>query len=187
MLKSSVLTTSSWSLSPCFPQALLAGQGLDPHDFLFTERDYRAYNKMAGNCCTTSVLGAAVTAILLGVLYKREDGQRHGWNMHQARSLNCVLIVLMVLIVIVVTVIECHWKRLTFEQKTIEFHSLVFLFVHWFVAWGDFLGSQSCEALPFSCINAPCSTWHPRARCNSVECFQSHMGHPLQCCVGFSQ
>jgi hypothetical protein len=62
----------------CFfvAEALLAGQGLDPADFLFTEKDYRLFNRLAGNACTSSVLGGCVIALLFGVLIKDAENQQ---------------------------------------------------------------------------------------------------------------
>lgn len=68
------------SLCPTAPwlvhgQALLAIQGFDPADLVFTERDYRLYNRLAGNAFTSSVCGACILALTLGVLCRRSSGE----------------------------------------------------------------------------------------------------------------
>lgn len=56
-------------------QALMAGQGFKVDDFLWTEKAYRSFNRLAGNTVTTSVLGALVMALVFGVLLRNSDGQ----------------------------------------------------------------------------------------------------------------
>ena len=56
-------------------QALLAGQGVDCRDMVYTERDYRLYNLLAGNAMTSSVLGACVMGLTLTFLAKDAEGR----------------------------------------------------------------------------------------------------------------
>jgi len=56
-------------------EALLAGQGVDCRDMVYTERDYRLYNLLAGNAMTSSVLGACVMGLTLTFLAKDAEGR----------------------------------------------------------------------------------------------------------------
>jgi hypothetical protein len=53
----------------------MAGQGFKVDDFLWTEKSYRSFNKLAGNTVTTSVLGALVMGLGFGVLLRDNDGR----------------------------------------------------------------------------------------------------------------
>ena len=57
---------------PCFRlcQVLLAIQGFDPAEFTFAEANYKLYNRLAGNSFTSSVAGACMLGLLLGILMK---------------------------------------------------------------------------------------------------------------------
>lgn len=57
----------------------MCGQGFDISDFLWTERDYRQYNKLAGNTVTTGVLGGLVIAVTFGALLKDDAGVSLGY------------------------------------------------------------------------------------------------------------
>ena len=53
----------------------MAAQGVDYCDMIWSEGDYRLYNFLAGNMMTTSVVGACITALVLGCLCKGSDGE----------------------------------------------------------------------------------------------------------------
>jgi hypothetical protein len=53
----------------------MACQGFDPRDFLFSEGDYKVYAGLAGNSMTSSVVGAAVFGLIMGVLVKDADNK----------------------------------------------------------------------------------------------------------------
>lgn len=60
----------------------MCGQGFNIEDFLWTERDYRQYTKLAGNTVTTSVLGSLVTAVTFGALLKDDAGMFLGYRLY---------------------------------------------------------------------------------------------------------
>lgn len=65
-----------WSLTSAIAcQVLMAGQGFEVSDFIWTEKSYRVYNRLAGNTVTTSVLGALVVGLTLGILLKDDSGR----------------------------------------------------------------------------------------------------------------
>lgn len=64
----------------CF-QALLACQGFDCRDLVFTERNYRTYNMMCGNAMTSSVVGACISGLALAFLCLDADGESLDWTM----------------------------------------------------------------------------------------------------------
>ena len=53
----------------------MACQGFDPRDFLFSEKDYKLYAGLAGNSMTSSVVGAVMFGLIMGVLVKDADGK----------------------------------------------------------------------------------------------------------------
>lgn len=75
-------------------QALMCGQGFDISDFLWTERDYRQYNKLAGNTVTTGVLGGLVIAVTFGALLKDDAGVSLGYMWVHACGCVCVCVCL---------------------------------------------------------------------------------------------
>ena len=56
-------------------QALLAAQGIDCRDMVYTERDYRLYNLLAGISMTSSVVGACCMGLTLAFLAKDAEGR----------------------------------------------------------------------------------------------------------------
>ena len=80
----SYLSQSVWTLLPVYCdlcQVLLAIQGFDPAEFTFSEAseaNYKLYNRLAGNSFTSSVAGACILGLVLGILLKDGSGQWFG-------------------------------------------------------------------------------------------------------------
>ncbi len=60
----------------------MVGQGFDVADFVWSEHDYKLYNKLAGNTVTTAVLGAVIMGVTFVILCKNQDGVPLGTGNH---------------------------------------------------------------------------------------------------------
>lgn len=72
----------------------MVGQGFDVADFVWSEQDYKLYNKLAGNTVTTSVLGAVIMGLTFAVLVKNPDGSLLGAYHKKSILLHCDMLFL---------------------------------------------------------------------------------------------